>query len=127
MPKAKPNKLATNQAQLASPPQRLQLADIARLAGVSTSTASRALSNNPLVKQATRDRISEMARSLNYTVNIGAKSLRLRQNTTVGLVLPYFASSRQRVTDPFFLALIGHIANALTDRGMEVLLSRVSE
>ena len=65
--------------------QFFQLADIARLTGVSTSTASRALSNNPLVKQATRDRISEMARSLNYTVNIGAKSLRLRQNTTVGL------------------------------------------
>lgn len=108
-------------------PQRLQLADIARLAGVSISTASRALSNNPLVSEKTRARVGELARSLNYTVNVGAQSLRLRQNTTVGVVLPFSLSQRRKVSDPFFLALIGSIATALTDRGKEMLLTRVSE
>jgi len=107
--------------------QRLQLADIARLAGVSTSTASRALSNNPLVSEKTRVRIVELARSLNYTVNASAQSLRLRQNNTVGVILPYSLSLRRKVSDPFFLALIGSIATALTDRGKEMLLTRVRE
>lgn len=108
-------------------PQRLQLADIARLAGVSTSTASRALSNSSLVSEKTRARIAELARSLNYTVNAGAQSLRLRQNTTVGVVLPFSESLRRKVSDPFFLALIGSIATALTDRGKEMLLTRIRE
>jgi transcriptional regulator with XRE-family HTH domain len=36
--------------------KKLSLADLAKLAGVSTSTASRALNDNPVIKQATRDK-----------------------------------------------------------------------
>jgi DNA-binding LacI/PurR family transcriptional regulator len=100
------------------------MADIARLAGVSVSAVSRALRGSPEIGEETRKRIVELARSLNYTVNVGAQNLRLRQNSTVALVVP-FLSLRQQLTEPFFISLISSIANAVTDRGYEMLLTRV--
>ena len=101
------------------------MADIARLAGVAVSTVSRALAGSPLVNQETRDRVTELARSLNYSVNVRAQSLRLKQNNTVSVILPYDASTAQHFSDPFFLTLIGSLGDAITERGFEMLLSRI--
>ena len=107
------------------PDRKLQMEDVARLAGVSTSTVSRALNQSSLVNDETRTRIEELARSLNYSVNVGASNLRLQRNRTVAIVVPHDARTRQHISDPFFVSILGSVADALTDRGYDMLLSRV--
>ena len=102
------------------------MADIARLAGVSTSTVSRALSGSKLVNEATRERVVELARSLNYSINVSAQNLRLGNNRTIAVVVPYEFGNRQSVSDPFFLSLLGSLADALTDQGYDMLVSRLN-
>jgi DNA-binding LacI/PurR family transcriptional regulator len=104
---------------------RLQMADVAKAAGVSASTVSRALASSSLVNEHTRERVKAIAASLNYSINVGAQNLRLRQNRTIALVLPFDFRTAQSASDPFFLSLLGSVVDALTARGYEMLLSRI--
>jgi DNA-binding LacI/PurR family transcriptional regulator len=99
------------------------MTDIARMAGVSASTVSRALSGSTLIPQTTRERISELARTLNYQVNVGAANLRKRDIKTIGVVI--LGDSSQAISDPFLLSILGSIADALDVRGMSLMLTRL--
>ena len=107
-------------------PQRVQMADIARLAGVSKATVSRALSGSTLVGRETRARILALAGELKYTINIGAQNLRLKQNRTVAVVVPFDCAARAHLNDPLFLSMLGALADALTAHGFDMLLARVA-
>lgn len=103
--------------------RRMQMTDIARMAGVSTSTVSRALSGSPLIPEATRNRIEELAKSLNYRVNVGAANLRKQGVQTIGVVI--LGDSMQMISDPFLLSILGSVADTLDERGMWLLLTRL--
>lgn len=103
------------------------MADIARLAGVSVASVSRALSGSGEVGEKTRQRILELARSLNYAVHAGASNLRRGKSRTISVIAPFLSGDSQRLTDPFLWGLVGSIAEALADRGSRMLLSRVPE
>ncbi|MCW8806534.1 MAG: LacI family DNA-binding transcriptional regulator [Rhodanobacter sp.] len=103
----------------------MQMADLAKLAGVAPSTVSRALSGSELVSAETRERIQTLARQFNYTVNRAATNLRSGINRTIGVVVPYEQASRQSFADPFLHGMVGSLADALTERGYEMLLARI--
>jgi DNA-binding LacI/PurR family transcriptional regulator len=104
---------------------RLKMADIARLAGVSTSTVSRALADSPLIPAPLRAQIADIARTHGYVANQAARSLRLRKTHTVGLVIPLGHEGSQLISDPFFLEMIGRLADEITRRNFEILLTKV--
>lgn len=70
-----------------SKPQ-ITIKDIARELGVSPSTVSRALKDNPDISQETRDAIHKYAREHNYKPNVLALNLRTSRSNTIGVIIP---------------------------------------
>lgn len=104
----------------------IKMADIARLAGVSVSTVSRALAGSSLVPQAKRDEILAIAQSQGYVVNEQARNLRLKKTRTIGIVIPLGHEVGQLISDPFFIELLGRLADEITARDYNVLLTKVA-
>jgi DNA-binding LacI/PurR family transcriptional regulator len=103
----------------------INMAELARRAGVSISTVSRALAGSTVVNQATRDRIATLARELDFRPNIQARNLRLQRTQAIGVIMPLGHQSNQHLTDPFFLSMLGYLADAIAERGYDMLLSKV--
>ncbi len=75
------------------------LKEIAELVGVSISTVSRALRDDPRVNKRTKERIISAARNMNYLPNQAAKSLVTKKTMTIGLVLPNLRSFMHDIFD----------------------------
>lgn len=90
--------------------------DIARAAGVASSTVSRALHDNPLISADVRAHIQRLAREMGYTPNGIAQSLQTRQTKTIGLVVTSIA-------DPFFADVAKGVEEAARSAGFSVFLS----
>jgi DNA-binding LacI/PurR family transcriptional regulator len=101
------------------------LKDLAELAGVTSGTVSRALAGSDLVTPATRDLIVRLAREHGFTPNVTARNLRIRRTGAIGVVIPLGHETAQQFSDPFFIAMLGSLADALTQRGYNLLLSRI--
>jgi len=104
---------------------RVTITDLARQAGVSPSTVSRALAGHPSISEPTRARITQIARDLNYRVDERARNFRMGRSRTVGLLFPYQGESRRQLSDPFYLEIAGAISDALDARGYDMLMARV--
>ncbi|MFC4292464.1 LacI family DNA-binding transcriptional regulator [Sphingorhabdus arenilitoris] len=107
------------------PNRTINMADLAKIAGVSVSTVSRALAGNEAITSDTRERISRLAQEHGYRPNMQARNLRLRRSQSIGVVLPLGHQKDQHLTDPFFLMMLGHLADAISDKGYDMLLSKV--
>lgn len=108
----------------ARPPRsRLTMADLARMAGVSKITVSRALSGSPLVNARTRERIRKLASTHGYALNVTARNLRLRRSHTVAVIVEMPPSSERPMSGPYPLELLGGITQEATSAGYSVLLS----
>ena len=97
--------------------------DIAYLAGVSQPTVSRALRGSRSVSLATRQRIEEIARELNYSVDKNASSLRSQRSNTIALLFFEDPTPDGANINPFFLAMLGSITRHCANRGLDLLIS----
>jgi LacI family transcriptional regulator len=84
--------------------------DIARIAGVSHTTVSRALNGSPLIKEETKRKIFQIAEELNYTPNLNAKRLVNQKSYIIGL---FFSSIEQGTSGSFLVDVIKGINSAL--------------
>jgi len=92
------------------------LADVARAAGVSTATVSRAIARPELVSGGTRDQVTKAVDALGYTPNAAARALSRRRSGLVGLV----AGS---MDDVIVVRVIGSFRQQLVDAGLGLLLA----
>ncbi|MFG2077969.1 LacI family DNA-binding transcriptional regulator [Nonomuraea maritima] len=67
--------------------QRVSMADVARLAGVSSQTVSRVSNGNPGVVESTREQVLAAMRQLGYRPNSAARALRSGRFNTIGVIL----------------------------------------
>ncbi|RSV14898.1 LacI family transcriptional regulator [Sphingomonas sp. ABOLF] len=102
------------------------LADIAAIAGVTPATVSRALSGRASVSALTRRKVLQIAEDHGFQINQTARNLRLGRTQSVGVVIPLGHESAQRVSDPFYTALIGNLMDGLARREHAMLLSAVT-
>ncbi|QHS62277.1 LacI family DNA-binding transcriptional regulator [Chitinophaga agri] len=76
---------------------KITIYDIARVLNLSASTVSRALQNNKLINQETRDKVRQTATEMGYVPNWIASSLRKNRSNIIGLIVPrtsmYFQST----------------------------------
>lgn len=99
------------------------IADVAREAGVATSTVSRALTMPGRIAEPTRLKVEAAARKLGYTANQTARSLRVGRTRTIMIVLPedLYIGASQTVIE-----VLRAVGKALTDRGFSLLIANVS-
>lgn len=99
---------------------RAGITDVAKLAGVSLATVSRAMNGNPTVDPALVERVRAAAVELGYTANPVARSLVLGRTQTIAVVIP-------DLENPTFQAILRGLSRAATADGYHVLVADSTE
>lgn len=89
--------------------------DVARVAGVSTSTVSHVINKDRFVSDAVRDKVEAAIKTLNYAPSALARSLKINQTRTIGMLIT--ASS-----NPFFSELVRGVERSCFERGYSLVL-----
>jgi LacI family transcriptional regulator len=110
-----PQSLPKGACSVSAHDSRARLVDVAQLAGVSTTTASRALNGRGELSEDTRSAVLEAARRLGFRPSPFAQSLRTRSSHTVGLIVPH-------VAHPFYAAIVQGAQSCLRDGGYRLIL-----
>ncbi len=92
--------------------------DVARVAGLSVASVSRAMNGQDNIRPDTRNRVLEAARALGYTPNAAARSLSTARAHAIGVVLPDLYGE-------FFGELVRGMDKAASERGYLLLLSNM--
>ena len=91
--------------------------EIAKVLNVSISTVSRALQDDPHIGLRTKQRVNDLAKSLNYKPNLAAVFLKTKKTLNIGIVLPY-------LKEEFFSMAITGIEDVISEKGYNVFISQ---
>jgi LacI family fructose operon transcriptional repressor len=94
--------------------------DVAKAAGVSTATVSRALSNGEHVRPEVRERVIQAVEQLGYRPNRLARGLRSQQTATIGLIV-------SDIRNPFFTAVSRAVEDTVHAQGYSLFLCNTDE
>ncbi len=94
---------------------KVSIKDVAKAAGVSHSTVSRALSNSPLIPESTRLRIERVAQKMGYSPNAIARGLVMQRTHAIGVIVT-------TIEDPFVAEVVRGIEEVAGDHGYRVFL-----
>ncbi len=100
------------------------ITDIARLAGVSKSTVSRALNDSPLISVETKERVRSLAREHGFEINVRARGLSLQRSGTIALVA-YGYRGDSVVPDAFMLGMMTGVSAGLGKSDYDLLVIHV--
>jgi LacI family transcriptional regulator len=101
-----------------TPKSSVTIRDVARKAGVSPGTASRAINNSPLVNEETRRRILEVVKELNYTPNLVARRLSIGKTLVVAVIVPFF-------TRPGFSERLNGVVSVLSQTEYDLVIHNI--
>jgi LacI family transcriptional regulator len=106
-----------------TPVETITLDDVARLSGVSRSTASRVINDQPGVRPDVRERVQRIADHLGFRPNRAAQQLASGRASVVGLVLP----SDDLLVDPYGAALTHAVGRAAARADLGLMLHLVPD
>lgn len=104
---------------------KVTIKDVARAAGVSASTVSRALRNHERISPEVRQRVQEVAQEMNFHPNQMARSLVRRESHIVGIVFP--GDMGQSLGHPFYPSVLQGLGQAASKRRYDLLLATGTE
>ena len=94
--------------------------EVAKRAGVSTSTVSRTLSGNIFVNKDTKKKVIKAVNELGYSPNVLAKGLKEGKTNTIGLIIP-------NIRNPIFPAIVRGVEDTARKNGFIVILCNTDE
>lgn len=100
---------------------RITIKDVAKEAGVSPSTVSRVISNNPRISRKTTEKVLTHMTRLGYQPNAIARNLAKNSSRTIGLIMP--DRPGEALLNPFFPEALRGIIKAATQASYDILLS----
>lgn len=97
--------------------------DVAKAAGVSISTVSRIINDNPLISAETREKIQKIMKDMNYVPNSNARALSNQKPFTVALLVDI--EDTKAFSNPFFYEVMHGIETIVYSKGLCLIIANI--
>lgn len=99
----------------------ITIKDVAKRAQVAPSTVSRVISDSPSISLATKEKVRQVMKELNYRPNVNARNLVQQTANAIGIVIP--SENEDFYQNPFFLTVLRGINDIAVKKGYSIILS----